>query len=205
MTTDAMDLPDGRRLCWHEFGDEAGSPVFYTSGTPVSGLAGASYDEPARAAGLRWISPDKPGYGGSDYQSERSLTSWGDDLAALAGQLGLDRFALAGESGGGPYTLAAAANRAFRWANDNAGPLTSQIRPAPTTSPARRCHGYGIADALLSFALVDRTASPGQRCRNHSPTPVQRGPGERAGQLAGLGCQPRAGPRVSAMSVRIWR
>jgi len=74
----------------------------------VSGLGGGSYDETARAAGLRWISPDKPGYGGSDYQPKRSLTRWGDDLAALAGHLGLDRFALAGESGGGPFTLAAA-------------------------------------------------------------------------------------------------
>src|SRR5450755_4002141 len=71
-------------------------------------LGGASYDEAARAAGLRWISPDKPGYGGSDYHRKRSLTGWGDDLAALAGHLGLDRFALAGESGGGPFTLAAA-------------------------------------------------------------------------------------------------
>jgi pimeloyl-ACP methyl ester carboxylesterase len=103
-----MTLPDGRRLSWHEFGDPGGSPVIYTAGTPVSGLGGASHDETARAAGLRWISPDKPGYGGSDYQPKRSLTSWGDDLAALAGHLGLDRFALAGESGGGPYTLAAA-------------------------------------------------------------------------------------------------
>lgn len=103
-----MTLPDGRRLSWHEFGDPGGSPVIYTAGTPVSGLGGGSYDEAARAAGLRWISPDKPGYGGSDYQPKRSLTSWGDDLAALAGHLGLDRFALAGESGGGPYTLAAA-------------------------------------------------------------------------------------------------
>lgn len=103
-----MTLPDGRRLSWHEFGDPGGSPVIYTAGTPVSGLGGGSYDEAAQAAGLRWISPDKPGYGGSDYQPKRSLTSWGDDLAALAGHLGLDRFALAGESGGGPYTLAAA-------------------------------------------------------------------------------------------------
>ena len=74
----------------------------------MSGLGGASYDQAARTAGVRWISPDKPGYGGSDYQQKRSLTSWGDDLVALAGHLGLDRFALAGESGGGPYTLAAA-------------------------------------------------------------------------------------------------
>ena len=114
MASDVIILPDGRRLCWHEFGDPDGSPVIYTAGTPVSGLGGAWYDETARAAGLRWISPDKPGYGGSDYQRERSLISWGDDLAALAGQLGLDRFALAGESGGGPFTLAAAHRLAGR-------------------------------------------------------------------------------------------
>ena len=108
MAPDAITLADGRRLRWHEFGDPGGSPVIYTAGTPVSGLGGAAYDRPARAAGLRWISPDKPGYGGSDYQRQRSLTGWADDLAALAGHLGLDRFALAGESGGGPFTLAAA-------------------------------------------------------------------------------------------------
>jgi pimeloyl-ACP methyl ester carboxylesterase len=103
-----ITLPDGRRLNWHEFGDPDGSPVIYTAGTPVSGLGGRSYDEAARAAGLRWISPDKPGYGRSDYQPGRRLLSWADDLAALAGQLGLDRYALAGESGGAPFTLAAA-------------------------------------------------------------------------------------------------
>lgn len=108
MALDAITLPDGRRLSWHEFGDPDGSPVIYTAGTPVSGLAGGSYDQAAKAAGLRWICPDKPGYGGSDYHRKRSLVSWADDLAALAGHLGLDRFALAGESGGGPFTLAAA-------------------------------------------------------------------------------------------------
>lgn len=97
-----------RSAGWHEFGDPDGAPVIYTAGTPVSGLGGRTYDDPARVAGLRWISPDKPGYGGSDYHQERSLMSWGDDLAALAGHLGLDGFALAGESGGGPFTLAAA-------------------------------------------------------------------------------------------------
>ena len=64
VTSDVITLPDGRRLHWHEHGDKDGSPVIYTAGTPVSGLGGASYDETARTAGLRWISPDKPGYGG---------------------------------------------------------------------------------------------------------------------------------------------
>jgi pimeloyl-ACP methyl ester carboxylesterase len=109
-----ITLAGGRRLSWYEFGDPNGSPVIYTAGTPVSGLGGACYDQAARAAGLRWISPDKPGYGASDYQPKRSLASWGDDLAALAGHLGLDRFALAGESGGAPFTLAAARQLADR-------------------------------------------------------------------------------------------
>ena len=108
MISSVITLPDGRWLRWHEFGDLGGAPVIYTAGTPVSGLGGRFYDEPARAAGLRWISPDKPGYGGSDYQRKRTVVGWADDLAALARHLGLERFALAGESGGGPFTLAAA-------------------------------------------------------------------------------------------------
>ena len=80
----------------------------------MSGLGGGCYNETARAVGLRWISLDKPGYGHSDYHRERSLIGWGDDLAALAGHLGLDHFALAGESGGAPFTLAAARQLAGR-------------------------------------------------------------------------------------------
>jgi len=114
VTCDVISLAGGRRLRWHEFGDPDGSPVLYTAGTPVSGLGGAAYDQAARAAGLRWISPDKPGYGGSDYQRNRSVSGWADDLTALAGHLGLDRFALAGESGGAPFTLTAAHQLAGR-------------------------------------------------------------------------------------------
>jgi pimeloyl-ACP methyl ester carboxylesterase len=114
VTSDVITLADGRRLRWREFGDPDGLPVLYTAGTPVSGLGGAAYDGAARAAGLRWVSPDKPGYGGSDYQRTRSVSSWAGDLAALAGHLGLDHFALAGESGGAPFTLTAAHRLAGR-------------------------------------------------------------------------------------------
>jgi pimeloyl-ACP methyl ester carboxylesterase len=114
VTSDVITLADGRRLRWHEFGDPDGSPVLYTAGTPVSGLGGAAYDGAAGAAGLRWISPDKPGYGGSDYQRKRSVSGWADDLAVLADHLGLDHIALAGESGGAPFTLAAAHQLAGR-------------------------------------------------------------------------------------------
>ena len=99
-------LPDGRRLAWREYGDPAGVPCIYTTGTPASGLAGALHDDAAQRAGVRWISVDKPGYGLSDFQPGRTLLAWPDDVGALAAHLDLDRFAAAGESGGGPHALA---------------------------------------------------------------------------------------------------
>lgn len=110
-----MDLPvpelirldDGRLLSWYSFGDPDGVPVVYAPGTPESGLAGACYDDAARRAGVRWLSLDKPGYGRSDPHPRRRLLDWAHDVEQLADRLGLDRFAVAGESGGGPHALAA--------------------------------------------------------------------------------------------------
>lgn len=100
-----LQLPDGRRLAWYEFGDPEGTPCVYTTGTPTSGIAGAFYHESASARAVRWISLDKPGYGQSDYQPGRRLLDWPGDVAALADHLRLRRFAVAGESGGGPHAL----------------------------------------------------------------------------------------------------
>jgi pimeloyl-ACP methyl ester carboxylesterase len=147
--SDVITLPDGRWLRWYEFGDPGGSPVIYTAGTPVSGLGGRFYDEPARAAGLRWISPDKPGYGGSDYQRKRTVTGWADDLAALAGHLGLDRFALAGESGGGPFTLAAAHQLADRVS------VAALIAPAGRPGPADPADPDGGVTMLARIRVID--------------------------------------------------
>ena len=99
-------LPDGRVLARYEFGDPAGVPCIYVPGTPESGLAGGCYHAAAAAAGVRWISVDKPGYGHSDPLPNRKLLDWPADVTALADHLNLDRFAIAGESGGGPHALA---------------------------------------------------------------------------------------------------
>ena len=103
-----LRLSDGRELAWYEFGDPVGTPCIYTPGTPESGLAGSCYDAAARTAGIRWISVDKPGYGHSDPKPHRLFTDWPADVAALADHLELDRFAVAGESGGGAHALAVA-------------------------------------------------------------------------------------------------
>jgi pimeloyl-ACP methyl ester carboxylesterase len=101
-----LPLADGREFAYYEYGDPAGVPVVYITGTPASGLAGALYDDAARAHRVRVISVDKPGYGRSSFDPARSLRRHADDIAALADHLGLDRFAVIGESGGGPHALA---------------------------------------------------------------------------------------------------
>lgn len=105
-TPSTMQLADGRTLAWYEFGDRNGVPCISTSGTPASGIVGVLFDEKALAAGVRWISVDKPGYGHSSLDPHRSLARYSEDIRALLDHLGLDRVVAVGESGGGPHVLA---------------------------------------------------------------------------------------------------
>jgi pimeloyl-ACP methyl ester carboxylesterase len=52
---------------------------------------------------VRLILVERPGYGLSDYQPNRTLLDWPDDVAQLADHLGLARFAVIAGSQGGPY------------------------------------------------------------------------------------------------------
>ena len=58
---------------------------------------------------IRWVSHDRPGYGGSTPQPGRDVASAAADVAAIADALGIERFAVMGHSGGGPHALACAA------------------------------------------------------------------------------------------------
>jgi pimeloyl-ACP methyl ester carboxylesterase len=83
--------------------------VLAIHGTPGSRLMFALTDVPARERRLRIVAPERPGYGLSDFQLQRSLAEAASDLEQCANALGLRRFALIGVSGGGPYAVAAAA------------------------------------------------------------------------------------------------
>jgi pimeloyl-ACP methyl ester carboxylesterase len=49
---------------------------------------------------------DRPGYGRSTAQRDRTIVSVADDALAIADELGWSRFAVLGVSGGGPHALA---------------------------------------------------------------------------------------------------
>jgi pimeloyl-ACP methyl ester carboxylesterase len=99
-------LPDGRALGWAEYGDPAGAPLLFFHGTPGCRYTAGLMAEAALTAGVRLIGVDRPGLGVSDPAPRRTLRSWPDDVASLADGLGLDRFAVAGWSGGGVHALA---------------------------------------------------------------------------------------------------
>ena len=101
---------DGRTLAYEEQGDSDGVPVFSLHGTPGSRLSGLHPDpEEVSEAGLRLITYDRPGYGGSTRRHGRSVVDCVSDIVTIADELGLELFAVTGGSGGAPHALAAAA------------------------------------------------------------------------------------------------
>jgi pimeloyl-ACP methyl ester carboxylesterase len=106
----SLTLPNGRGLAYAEFGGQQGMPVIYLHGTPGSRLEPLIIgDDALAAAGVRLIAFDRPGLGGSDFLPGRTIGDIASDVAQLAGHLGLERFAVLGMSGGGPYAAACAA------------------------------------------------------------------------------------------------
>lgn len=99
----------GRTVAHTDLGDPAGTPVLYSHGAPMSRRNLGDQHDGFAAAGLRVVTADRPGYGGSAPAPGRTLTDWADDTAALADSLGIDRFLVAAHSSGGPYGVAVAA------------------------------------------------------------------------------------------------
>ncbi len=97
---------DGRTLCVEESGVPDGRAVFVLHGTPGARIQWRGLVEDAESRGIRLVSYDRPGYGGSDSAPGRTVVDAAHDVAAIADALGLERFAVEGGSGGGPHALA---------------------------------------------------------------------------------------------------
>jgi pimeloyl-ACP methyl ester carboxylesterase len=107
--TPRLRLPDGRELRYALHGPSDGVPLVWLHGTPGSSVTRhpdpAFYDRHR----VRALTYDRPGYGASTRQEGRRVADAAADVAALADELGWDRFAVHGTSGGGPHALACAA------------------------------------------------------------------------------------------------
>jgi pimeloyl-ACP methyl ester carboxylesterase len=101
---------EDRQIGFAEFGDPQGRAVFWLHGTP-----GARRQIPTEARlyaeqhHIRLIGTDRPGTGSSSPHLYENIAAFADDLRTIADILGIDKMAVIGLSGGGPYALASAA------------------------------------------------------------------------------------------------
>ena len=99
-------LRDGRSLAYAEYGDPDGSVVVNAHGGLACRLDVEAAHDVATGAGVRLISPDRPGVGLSDPSPGRTTYSWAQDVEELLDQIGVERFAAMGWSMGGQYAAA---------------------------------------------------------------------------------------------------
>jgi pimeloyl-ACP methyl ester carboxylesterase len=107
-----LGLGDGRTLHVYDTGaDDADGrlAVFWHHGTPNIGAPPEPLFAASARLGIRWVSYDRPGYGGSSPYRDRDVASAADYVSCVADALGIDRFAVMGSSGGGPHALACGA------------------------------------------------------------------------------------------------
>ena len=105
-----MRTADGRTVHAYDTGPAgAGLTVVWHHGTPNTGDPPGPLLDPAARRGIRWVSLDRPGYGGSDPLPGRDVAAVAGDVAEVADALGVETFAVVGHSGGGPHALACAA------------------------------------------------------------------------------------------------
>jgi pimeloyl-ACP methyl ester carboxylesterase len=100
--------PGDRRVAVQSYGESRGTPVFFFHGWPSSRFQGAVAHESALELGIRLLAIDRPGVGQSDVHVGRTLRDWPALVVAVADHFGLERFRVAGVSGGGPYVLVSA-------------------------------------------------------------------------------------------------
>ncbi|MFD5093827.1 alpha/beta fold hydrolase [Amycolatopsis thailandensis] len=103
-----VDLGNGTILHTYDTGG-TGPVVFWHHGTPNIGAPPSPLFPAAERLGLRWVSYDRPGYGGSSPRPGRDVASAASDVEKIADALEIERFAVYGHSGGGPHAFACAA------------------------------------------------------------------------------------------------
>ncbi|MHB8434791.1 MAG: alpha/beta fold hydrolase [Acidimicrobiales bacterium] len=102
-----LRLPGGRQVAVHHSGDSGQPAIMVFHGTPGSGALLSLASIPAAELGVRLLCINRPGYGRSTRSTPGFEIAVRDALSA-ADILGMQRFAVVGVSGGGPYAAAVA-------------------------------------------------------------------------------------------------
>lgn len=145
-TRHEIHLPDGRSLVAYDAGSSDGSArltVVWHHGSPHTGVLYEPLLSLAAERRIRLVTYARPSYGGSIPDEGRSVASAAADVSALADELGIERFAGMGASGGGPHALACASLLA-----DRVSATVTFASPAPYTDAFDWFAGMAAPEAL---------------------------------------------------------
>jgi pimeloyl-ACP methyl ester carboxylesterase len=181
-----LDVPldDRRSLHAYEASPESGTAgltVLWHHGTPNIGSPPAPLFAASERLGIRWISYDRPGYGGSPRRIGRDIASAAADAAVVGDALDADRFAVMGHSGGGSHALACAALMP-----DRVTAVVSGAAPAPYGAEGLDWFD-GMAPAgvaALRAALDGRVAK-----ERHEASAAEGDPGFTTADIDALGAE----------------
>lgn len=98
----------GRIISFSEVGDPRGFAIFCCVGMGLTRYVMAFYDELALTLKLRLITPDRPGIGESQPDTNGTPLSWPDDVLTICQALKITKFSLLAHSAGAVYALATA-------------------------------------------------------------------------------------------------
>jgi pimeloyl-ACP methyl ester carboxylesterase len=154
-----------------DYGDPRGQPVVAHHGTYDTHVTWRSVHDACRAAGVRLIAPNRPGYGGSTPAPQRRVVDWPADFLALVDALGLESVAVMSLHEGVAYAAAAAVilpdrvDRAALIASRRPTPrrarreaIRAPLDPAGVALDARLCEqpwGFELAGVTVPTLLVE--------------------------------------------------
>ncbi|HEY6377714.1 MAG TPA: alpha/beta fold hydrolase [Candidatus Dormibacteraeota bacterium] len=184
MTELDLTLGDGRTLHTYDTGGAGATgrlTVFWHHGTPNLGAPPKPLFPEAARLGIRWVSYDRPGYGGSTPDPGRDVASAARCVSSIADALGIDQFAVMGHSGGGPHALACGALLPERvlgvvsmagmapfgaegldWFAGMAASGVASLRAATEGRAAKEQYEASGAEYDMEFTPADRAALSGE-------------------------------------------
>jgi pimeloyl-ACP methyl ester carboxylesterase len=98
-------LQNGITLSYAEYGARQGYPILVQHGL-IASIGDANLFTRLVAAGYRLICAARPGYGESSAYEMENIAEWGEIVAALVAELGIEQFDVLGMSSGAPYSYA---------------------------------------------------------------------------------------------------
>lgn len=116
-TVQRLTLANGRQVHFIDDGADTGLPVVFVGGLGTSVRVIRLLDfltSMRRELNIRMISVERNGYGQTAFDPKLGMADFSADVEAVLAHLGIDRFALFGISGGGPYVAKIASRNPTR-------------------------------------------------------------------------------------------